>query len=166
MIIIIQYCASPFWSIPDSEYQHICILWQLIHHHCMCQNMTCPDHYFAHKSMHWPICLQDLVYELINHLDDLIQDCSISIANALGILQSCTKLSICVMDPWSWFHNSSSWVDSICFRIYTRPVPKWSLTSILTHPDGIWQRDVSIYQRMALCKTVGLWSNIKMLSYQ
>ena len=30
-----------------------------------------------------------------NHVDGLVQDCSISSANALEILQSCTKLSIC-----------------------------------------------------------------------
>ena len=31
------------------------------------------------------------------YIDGLVQDCSISIANALEILQSCTKPSICIM---------------------------------------------------------------------
>ena len=39
------------------------------------------------------ICLSDTIGSL-NHLLGLVQDCSISIANALEILQSCTKPSI------------------------------------------------------------------------
>ena len=35
-------------------------------------------------------------------IDGLVQDCSISIANALEILQSCTKLS------WYWTGNQPS----------------------------------------------------------
>ena len=33
------------------------------------------------------------------HIDDLMQDCSISIVTALEILQSCIKPSICVFRP-------------------------------------------------------------------
>ena len=36
-----------------------------------------------------------------HHIDCFIQDCSISIANTLEILQSCTKPSICVL--WKVF---------------------------------------------------------------
>ena len=37
----------------------------------------------------WPSCLHLKV--LIHHVDGLVQDCSNSIANALELLQSCTK---------------------------------------------------------------------------
>ena len=49
----------------------------------------------------------DNSYHVIQHItmyiNGLVQDCSISIANALEILQSCTKASIC----WSWNGNAS-----------------------------------------------------------
>ena len=35
----------------------------------------------------------DLMTEILYDIDDLVQDCSFSIANALEILQSCTKPS-------------------------------------------------------------------------
>ena len=36
----------------------------------------------------------------IDYIDGLVQDCSNSIANALELLQSCTKLSICDSTLW------------------------------------------------------------------
>ena len=37
------------------------------------------------------------------YVDDLVQDCSISIANALEILQSCTEPLMC-SEPPTWAH--------------------------------------------------------------
>ena len=37
----------------------------------------------------------------VEHIDDLVQDCSIAIANILEILQSCTKPSICRSNGWT-----------------------------------------------------------------
>ena len=47
-----------------------------------------------------PNCQNYLSYNRITNVDGLVQDCSISIAYALEILQSCTKPSMCYM---SWF---------------------------------------------------------------
>ena len=43
------------------------------------------------------ICLKQIfdIMELLVYFDGLVQDCSNSIANALELLQSCTKPSIC-----------------------------------------------------------------------
>ena len=41
-----------------------------------------------------PLCKNTCCPGALNHIDSLSQDCSISIANALEILQSCTKPSI------------------------------------------------------------------------
>ena len=57
-------------------------------------------------------------YHILNHhhlIDGLVQDCSISIANALEILQSCIKPSLsifrlgCCPYPiqWSWQHQAT-----------------------------------------------------------
>ena len=40
----------------------------------------------------------------IYHIDGFVQDCSISIANALEILQSCTKPSICTLSISNVIH--------------------------------------------------------------
>ena len=38
--------------------------------------------------------IKGINFKLIPHIDGLVQDCSNSIANALELLQSCTKPSI------------------------------------------------------------------------
>ena len=57
------------------------------------------------------------------YLDGLVQDCSISIANTLEILQSCTKPSTCPQTPlthWPLMTSYSFWSKLI-------PVTAWSL---------------------------------------
>ena len=39
------------------------------------------------------------------YIDGLVQDCSNSIANALELLQSCTKSSICTVYPIKYAHG-------------------------------------------------------------
>ena len=52
-------------------------------------------HCIGNKSLTEPIMTQFTD----EYIDDLVQDCSISIANALELLQSCTKLSIFIIRP-------------------------------------------------------------------
>ena len=42
------------------------------------------------------------------YIDGLVQDHSNSIANALELLQSCTKQSICDIQPQFWNHYASN----------------------------------------------------------
>ena len=56
---------------------------------------------------HWPVQL------LTGHSNGLMQDCSISIANALEIMQSCPKPSICIFRLISvWCIDRSFWIDT------------------------------------------------------
>ena len=45
-------------------------------------------------------------YSYKSLIDDLVQDCSSSIANALELLQSCTK-------PWKYSHKH---IDDMCLQ--------------------------------------------------
>ena len=48
--------------------------------------------YMERESLYWNRALASKIE--LNHIDGLVQDCSNSIANALELLQSCTKPSI------------------------------------------------------------------------
>ena len=61
------------------------------------------------------------------YIDCLVEDCSISIANALELLRSCTKPSICIINDkicsrfgYVWFcgYIISSWTDEFVIRLY------------------------------------------------
>ena len=56
----------------------------------------------------------------LQHIDDLVQDCSNSIANALELLQSCTKPSMCQLGMYlirltlrkaGYMHISYCWIQ-------------------------------------------------------
>ena len=72
-------------------------------------------------------------------INGFLQDCSISIANALEILQSCSKLSIYVqcLCKWSMF-LSCLWrcITTACTISLMRNYTKWKWTVRLTH--GQW----------------------------
>ena len=75
------------------------------------------------------------------NIDGLVQDCSISIANALEILQSCTKPSI-------WTFDSNSQCESkhvLLFDLsWAREGSMPSLTWVLRDPRGVlWSNDDS-----------------------
>ena len=68
-------------------------------------------HTFTFKKMHLKLCLENGSHFVSAsmcqpvawwcHMDGLVQDCSNSIANALELLQSCTKPSMWCPSPWS-----------------------------------------------------------------
>ena len=68
---------------------------------------------FIHYTMKIIMCniIDSLVATwLLNYFDGLVQDCSISIANVLEILQPCTRPSMsCVIRSCQWFLEKSSW---------------------------------------------------------
>ena len=72
------------------------------------------------KLSHWDIKWTNHCRVVPLYIDDLVQDCSISIANALEILQSCTKLLVC--GTWYWSALSLemprhiSNVARVCFK--------------------------------------------------
>ena len=68
---------------------------QIIGRCCLRQNMKCVS-YYAERT-------HGNSYE--EHIDGLVQNCSYSIANALELLQSCTKPSI----SWCIWRISNSW---------------------------------------------------------
>ena len=49
-----------------------------------------------------PLYTQDPNVVIIEQINGLVQDCSISIANAMEILQSCTKPLRCLRPWWDW----------------------------------------------------------------
>ena len=66
------------------------------------------------------------------HSDGLVQDCSLSVANALGIRQSCIKpLIMCYGDYVFWYipsylcnENHHTWKD----RLHIETGPRWSVS--------------------------------------
>ena len=51
---------------------------------------------------------------VVDSINGLVQDCSISIANALKILHSCTKPSLCLLH--NWMHIWTKYRTWVCFR--------------------------------------------------
>ena len=62
--------------------------------------------------------------DIINDIDGLVQDCSSSIANALELLQSCIKASICY--SWSCCND--------CFSLLSL----LSHLKLVVHIFGVW----------------------------
>ena len=61
---------------------------------CLSQNVLTVLFYFVFVMSYFQLLMIRVVY-----FDSLVQDCSNSIANALELLQSCTKPSICRYEP-------------------------------------------------------------------
>ena len=57
----------------------------------------------------------------VNHIDGWVQDCSLSIANAPEILQSCTKSSIYIYITLQWHHSEQNGKSAIS-RLFTQPL--------------------------------------------
>ena len=67
------------------------------------------------------------------HIDGLLQGCSISIVNALAILQYCTKLLICLL-LYMWFGNSiSDWIAINTFGVHIQLVVSSEYEPIQPH---------------------------------
>ena len=78
----------------------------------------------------------------------LVQDCSNSIANALELLQSCTKPSIytmsmsSVMDQWWWARATYKWHDRLWHPVKNRFILPW--TSHQTVDEEVFGQSNSI----------------------
>ena len=74
------------------------------------------------------------------HVDILVQDCSISIANALEILQSCTKPSMYMM--YNMLKND---VENKLFLIHGAPFSmKWKNPSISRNSIACWASQTKV----------------------
>ena len=79
----------------------------------------------THKSYSWD-------HVSINHFDGLVQDCSISIASALEILQSCNEPSIYMFSRWQRKVNNKSVAYPVVMPlcVANKPVILWLIDSI------------------------------------
>ena len=84
------------------------------------------------------------------YVDGLVQDCSISIANTLEILQSCTKPSICNMEsPW-WRHQMETFSALLALCAGNSPVP------VNSPHKGQWRRAL-MFSLIGAC--INVWVN-------
>ena len=61
----------------------------------------------------WIDCWASLVIQLTMHINELVQDCSISSASKMKIPQSCTKTLICFLDSYQLTYNIRNLSDNI-----------------------------------------------------
>ena len=79
---------------------------------------------------------QSCIIKAYRHVDGLMQDCSISIANALEILQSCTKPSIVVLSSLiNQYLQFSKQVSRAWMSNYTL---QYACAIAMREDGGIW----------------------------
>ena len=89
--------------------------------------------YYGQASLLWIFDRKIIVLQEIwlNNIDGLVQDCSNSIANAMELLQSCTKPAICCLQFLRWPGRWGRGCSRVWRRCLTSPAgtyynPAWS----------------------------------------
>ena len=86
----------------------------------------------------------------VKYINGLVQDCSISIANALEILQSCTKRSICGFNTLRPRQNGCHFADDTFKRIFMNENVRISINiSLKFVPKGLINIIPALVQIMA-----------------
>ena len=114
---------------------------------------------------------------VVPHIDGLVQDCSIAIANALEILQSCSKPSIyCSVCSMRDAHDCKSILDQSTFaRMHILYIDKFSMAKNLSFSIyfihkylqviNFQSKQVEYYDLTHMCYNYYIW-NIKMKQYE
>ena len=93
------------------------------------------------------------MHSAIAYINGLVQDCSISIANALRILQSCTKPSIYGDPVYTWYNRWTTNGEHVHSCIYVFPV-RPDISSKFAYFIINWYLSPILHKKSPYCLTL------------